>query len=147
MFVSPIACLLPPSLAFQAHGVYCSAARASLGKKRGRERVWVIPFGHLSLSTLGTLMVSPDPILNPEKSKEKRMTTKYHASKGRGKGQWWPIRSESQLTASFTCPRCGKEMVLGREIDADGTVSSSSVKCPYGCGFHAMLILEGWKER
>ena len=74
----------------------------------------------------------------------------YRATKGKGKGQWWPLQANGRITATFICPDCGFEMILLHEINEDGVVYStkytSSVKCPYECGFHVSLILVGWKE-
>jgi hypothetical protein len=46
--------------------------------------------------------------------------------------------------ASFTCPICGNACSLSdHEIAPDGTVSPSLI-CPYGCGFHEFIHLDGW---
>lgn len=75
-------------------------------------------------------------------------TPTFHATEGRKKGQWWPLHGENRCTATFICPVCGNEMALDHDIDANGLVysykKSSSVVCPYNCGFHVTLILEGW---
>lgn len=47
-------------------------------------------------------------------------------------------------TAAFRCPGCGRAFCLAEHrIDADGQVSPSVV-CPYDCGFHVGMKLEGW---
>ena len=60
-------------------------------------------------------------------------------------GTWirW-IHMVDQLTAAFRCPKCGRAFCLANHrIAEDGRVSPSVV-CPHQCGFHVMMVLEGW---
>lgn len=51
----------------------------------------------------------------------------------------------SSAVAVVACPRCGGSMQLRAHlIAADGSVSPSVV-CPYGCGWHEVIVLEGWR--
>lgn len=68
-------------------------------------------------------------------------------------GTWKPIEEmespglESAPTATFACPKCGVVGTLDEhEIRGDGTVTPSVV-CPNDCGFHDMVVLEGWPGR
>lgn len=64
-------------------------------------------------------------------------------TKGRDKGQWWPLQAADQIvSASFVCPVCELRAYLtDHEIAEDGTVTPS-VLCD--CGFHDYLKLIGW---
>lgn len=53
---------------------------------------------------------------------------------------------QGQLIASMSCPGCGRIGVLeppDHTIAPDGAVTPSLV-CPYDCGFHEHVRLEGW---
>lgn len=67
-------------------------------------------------------------------------------TKGRDKGQWWPLRvlegTSGHNSASFICPKCGlKAYLTDHNIALDGSVHPS-VLCD--CGFHEFLKLIGW---
>lgn len=74
-------------------------------------------------------------------------TETFVGTKGREKGQWWPLQDGDKHTVSFICPKCGGQGMFSKEhtIDPDGTVHNSVI-CGYGCGWHVMLKLEGWKD-
>lgn len=61
------------------------------------------------------------------------------------KGVWKRGLRDGILTATMSCPGCGKGASLtDHEIKPDGTVHPSVV-CPHdGCEFHEHLRLEGW---
>ena len=49
-------------------------------------------------------------------------------------------------SAAVSCPKCGEVCSLTEHsVAADGTVSPSLV-CPFNCGYHAMVKLQGWKR-
>ena len=77
------------------------------------------------------------------------MTTNiYPQSNDFKPGTWkeWIFGPEQKRGAVFTCPICGNACSLSdHEIAADGTVSPSAV-CPYDCGFHEFIKLDGWAE-
>jgi hypothetical protein len=55
---------------------------------------------------------------------------------------------DGRLTATMSCPECGKPASLsGHTIAPDGDVSPSVV-CPHdGCHFHEYVMLLGWDMR
>lgn len=60
-------------------------------------------------------------------------------------GTWirW-LYMPGRVTAALRCPTCGRVFCLvEHRISTDGRVSPSVV-CPYGCGFHVFLQLDGW---
>lgn len=56
--------------------------------------------------------------------------------------------SPGAVTAWLYCPLCGRRMALGARhtVRPDGVITPSVV-CPYDCGFHDFVQLEGWEER
>jgi len=62
-------------------------------------------------------------------------------------GTWKGLKLQGgQRSATVTCPVCGQTCTLiDHQIDPDGTVSPSLV-CPYDCGFHEFIKLEGWAD-
>lgn len=73
----------------------------------------------------------------------------FIATRGRGKGQWWPVKdTEGRLSAELYCDKCGlPSHMLNHTIAADGVVSPSFVECAdqERCGtFHQFVKLEGW---
>lgn len=64
--------------------------------------------------------------------------------KGRGAGKWWPCQNGGARSATIGCPKCGRFAGLfDHTIAQDGKVTPSAV-CPYGCGWHENIVLEGW---
>lgn len=65
----------------------------------------------------------------------------YH----RTPGTWKPLeRSGGEMSATFTCPKCGTYGdLVDHEIRGDGVVTPSVI-CPTNCGFHDNIVLEGW---
>lgn len=77
-----------------------------------------------------------------------------NATKGRGKGQWWPTRdSDGNQSATYYCQQCGKPCGLQwHSISENGEVSPSVI-CPrasevecQSCKFHDHLRLDGWLD-
>lgn len=68
------------------------------------------------------------------------------AAAQRVEATWAPIPLHPEgRTASILCPTCGKEFDLFEyEIGEDGSVLLP-VLCPFSCGFHEILKLDGWK--
>lgn len=65
----------------------------------------------------------------------------------RPKGTWKEYETEDKISASFACPGCGVVGTLDdHTIHGDGKVEPS-VDCPEDCGFHDMVVLEGWVGR
>lgn len=50
------------------------------------------------------------------------------------------------VKATFICPECNHERIIGtHDIDDDGNVTPSVVcSCGCGCGFHEFVTLKGW---
>ena len=66
----------------------------------------------------------------------------------RPKGTWKEFHiDEEKLSASFACPGCGVVGTLEDHIIHPNGIVEPSVDCPEGCGFHDMVILEGWHGR
>lgn len=60
------------------------------------------------------------------------------------KAQWKGGLSDGKRTALVSCPECGKVASLsGHTIAANGDVTPSLI-CPFDCGFHEYVTLEGW---
>lgn len=54
-------------------------------------------------------------------------------------------KADGTKSATISCPGCGKIASLGdHTIMAEGDVFPSLV-CPFDCGFHQFVKLEGWK--
>lgn len=63
-------------------------------------------------------------------------------------GTWKGVvdNTGKRISASFTCPNCGELGSLSaHHIAPDGTVTPSLI-CPYECGFHEHIKLEGWAQ-
>lgn len=60
-----------------------------------------------------------------------------------GRGEWF--RAEGHGGYMLGCPLCGALTSLNPTINGveDGGKMTPSFICPYGCGFHAWLTLEG----
>ncbi len=72
--------------------------------------------------------------------------TKYPQSNKYFPVTWKGIKTEDGRAASFTCPECGRTASLvDHEIREYGIVLPSVV-CPYDCGFHSFIQLEGWED-
>lgn len=67
-------------------------------------------------------------------------------TKGREKGQWWPLRVLSgpsgYNSATFRCPECNQKGTLENHSIAENGTVTPSVECV--CGFHENLVLIGW---
>lgn len=63
------------------------------------------------------------------------------------KGEWKATKlGTGELSAVVCCPGCGKIAGLGDHVvDTTGKVIPSLV-CPFDCGFHDYVHLEGWVE-
>lgn len=62
-------------------------------------------------------------------------------------GGWIEHPEPGVVKPDLYCPGCGRSGHLGgHEIRPDGAVSPSVV-CPFECGFHAFVILDGWPGR
>lgn len=75
-----------------------------------------------------------------------RAVQRSQGQSDRHAGRWWPVRTQGHLIAGMSCPECGRTGVLeppDHTIAADGAVTPSVV-CPYECGFHEHVRLEGW---
>lgn len=59
---------------------------------------------------------------------------------------WKPLRTDNGIKATFICPECNHERIIGtHDIDDDGNVTPSVVcSCGCGCGFHEFVTLKGW---
>lgn len=59
------------------------------------------------------------------------------------KGTWWP--AGVPWKANVVCPDCGGRTNLrNHQVDEHGRVSPSLI-CPFGCGFHESVVLDGWE--
>ena len=55
--------------------------------------------------------------------------------------------ANGKRSASFDCPKCGKPASITKHnISMTGKVAPSVV-CPYKCGFHEWIILDGWNKK
>lgn len=78
--------------------------------------------------------------------------TEFRKSKGREPGTYWPVMQGNVQKATIVCPKCGKRSLLLHGIDADGTVTPSTVcphdvvECPHKiqCDFHDQARLLDW---
>lgn len=83
-----------------------------------------------------------------------RVIPREHNAAGvSGQGTWRPLvpaaqehRSTARASATVFCPGCGRRASLtDHVIEVTGEVRPS-LRCPYDCGFHAHVQLEGWPE-
>lgn len=75
------------------------------------------------------------------------MTSLTQGNVERGAAQWQGAKGGSthRRVALISCPVCARVFSLsGHTIQDDGKVLPSVV-CPYGCGFHESVSLEGWR--
>ena len=60
-------------------------------------------------------------------------------------GKWKGGTTKGRKTALITCPRCGAIFSISRhEIAPSMGKVFPSVVCPFRCGFHDHVRLEGW---
>jgi hypothetical protein len=60
-------------------------------------------------------------------------------------GEWYMETGPGEAKAIVVCPKCGHWARLNHEIAEDGTVTPSLI-CPYACGWHDWVKLEGWRK-
>lgn len=69
----------------------------------------------------------------------------YPKNNGHKPGTWKSLVDSGKMSASFTCPKCGKVgLLVDHQIGKDGVVTPSVMCLTDNCDFHEDITLEGW---
>lgn len=62
----------------------------------------------------------------------------------RAPGTWKELLCPDRVSATITCPHCGAYGSIDEHFISNIGEVTPSVICPNECGFHDVVVLEGW---